>query len=153
MAMHTKIPPPLVMVLFGTLIYLEDKYFPLSIKIEFDEQAITTFCFFIVGACIIALGMLEFSKAKTTVDPLRPERASALVNTGIFRFTRNPMYLGMLIFLIAWCTKLGDVLGLFIIPFFMWYMTVFQIKPEEQAMQKIFGDEFSEYKKRVRRWL
>ena len=150
--MKNKIPPPIIMSLFGLLIYLEDKYFFASILIEFDKQRITTICISIVAACIIALGMLEFSKAKTTVDPLRPERASSLVNTGIFKFTRNPMYLGMAIFLIAWCIKLGDILGLAIIPFFIWYMTVFQIKPEEKAMQKIFGEEYLNYKTRVRRW-
>ena len=151
--MKTKIPPPIIMLFFGALIYFEDKYFPISVSIEFDEQRIVTICNFIVGACIMALGMLEFGKVKTTVDPLRPERSSSLVNSGIFRFTRNPMYLGMVVLLIAWCCKLGDLLGLLIIPFFMWYMTVFQIKPEEEAMQKLFGDEFLNYKNKVRRWL
>lgn len=151
--MKTKIPPPVIMFLFGVFIYLEDRYFPIGISVQFEGQRITTICIVIVAACIIVLSMLEFTKAKTTVDPLRPERASSLVSSGIFRFTRNPMYLGMAILLIAWCCKLGDLLGLFIIPFFMWYMTIFQIKPEEEVMLTLFGDEYADYKKRVRRWL
>jgi len=151
--MKNKIPPPLIMLFFGLLIYLEDKYFLLSITAEFDHQRIYTLCFGIIGICIALLGLFEFQKAKTTVNPHHIHKASSLVTTGIYRITRNPMYLGMVFLLIAWCIKLGDLLGLFIIPFFMWTMTNLQIKPEEAAMTKLFGQEFENYKKKVRRWL
>ena len=152
--MKNKIPPPIVLALFGLLIYLEDKYFFVSITAELDHQRIYTLCVAIVGFCIIALGMLEFHKAKTSVNPLKLDKSSTVVNSGIYRFTRNPMYLGLVILLIAFCVKLGDVFGLiFIVPLFIWYMTMLQIKPEEEAMSKLFGAEYEIYKGKVRRWL
>ena len=152
--MKNKIPPPIVLALFGLLIYLENRYFFISITLELDSQRIYTLCVAIVGFCIIALGMLEFQKAKTSVNPLDLNKSSSVVNSGIYRFTRNPMYLGLVILLIAFCVKLGDVFGfIFIVPLFMWYMTKFQIKPEEEAMTKLFGAEYEIYKGKVRRWL
>ena len=152
--MKNKIPPPIVMALFGLLIYLEDKYFFASVTVELDNQRIYTLCVAIVAFCIIALGMLEFQKAKTSVNPIDLSKSSSVVNSGIYRFTRNPMYLGLVILLIAFCVKLGDIFGLiFIVPLFMWYMSKFQIKPEEEAMAKLFGAEYEIYKGKVRRWL
>ena len=152
--MKNKIPPPIVMALFGLLIYLEDKYFFISITLELDHQRIYTLCIAIVGFCIIALGMLEFHKSKTSVNPLKLDKSSSVVNSGIYRFTLNPMYLGLVILLIAFCVKLGDIFGLiFILPLFIWFMTKFQIKPEEEAMAKLFGEDFLAYKRKVRRWL
>ena len=152
--MKNKIPPPIVLALFGLLIYFEDKYFFVSITAELDHQRIYTLCIAIVGFCIIALGMLEFHKAKTTVHPLKLDKSSSVVNSGIYRFTRNPMYLGLVILLIAFCVKLGDIFGLiFILPLFIGFMTKFQIKPEEEAMAKLFGEDFLAYKRKVRRWL
>ena len=152
--MKNRIPPPIVMALFGLLIYFEEKYFFVSITTELDSQRIYSLCTAIVGFCIIALGMLEFKKAQTTVNPLNLNQSTSIVSSGIFKYTRNPMYLGMVVLLIAWCIKLGDILGLvLIVPLFMWYITKFQIKPEETAMTKLFGAEFEVYKTKVRRWI
>ena len=108
----------------------------------------------LVGILIIALGVREFRRSRTTVDPLRPERASALVDSGVYRVTRNPMYLGMLLLLIAWAAWLAHWPaalagpGLFVVLLNRW-----QIAPEEAALDARFGKAFADYRRSVRRWL
>ena len=98
-------------------------------------------------------GIWEFRKAKTTINPTSPEKASYLVSGGIYRVTRNPMYLGMQFILIATIFKFGNYYGFIALPLFILYITQFQIKPEERIIEKIFGEEYCQYKKKVRRWL
>lgn len=98
-------------------------------------------------------GVLAFRRARTTVNPWRPERASALVDTGIYRHTRNPMYLGLLLGLLGWAVYLGSLLALLLALAFVPWMNRFQIGPEERALERIFGDDFAAYRRRVRRWL
>ena len=92
-------------------------------------------------------------KNQTTINPLNPYQASFLVNSGIFGFTRNPMYLGMLLILMSISFKFNILGGILICILFKIYITRFQIMPEEEAMEKIFGKDFVEYKKKVRRWI
>jgi len=88
------------------------------------------------------------------VNPTKPSDASSLVVQGIYRVSRNPMYLGVLLLLIAWGIYLEHLIVVFVLPAaFVIYMNKFQIEPEEQALQKLFGDDFASYKKKVRRWI
>ena len=107
----------------------------------------------LVGALVSILGVVSFKRAKTTVNPMKPESTSSLVVAGIYRVTRNPMYLGFLLILLGWAAWLSNVLALLPIAGFVIYMTVFQIRPEERALEALFGPEFAAYKKRVRRWI
>lgn len=109
-------------------------------------------CLFL-GGFIAVSGVIEFRKAKTTVNPINPEKASSVVNSGIYRYTRNPMYTGLLFVLIAWGCFLDNFFSLLIIFVFLLYMTQFQIKPEEQILESIFGNDYIRYKEKVRRWL
>lgn len=106
-----------------------------------------------VGGVISLLGVWEFRRKKTTVDPTQPQKASQLVNSGIFKYTRNPMYLGMLLVLLACLLKYFSVLGMLFVPLFVLYMTQFQIKPEENIIEGIFGQPYQDYKQAVRRWI
>jgi protein-S-isoprenylcysteine O-methyltransferase Ste14 len=105
------------------------------------------------GMLVAFAGIWEFRKAKTTIDPTKPEKASYLVSGGIYRVTRNPMYLGMQLIIIAAIFKFGNYYGFIALPFFILYITQFQIKPEERIIEIIFGEEYVLYKKKVRRWL
>ncbi len=106
-----------------------------------------------IGGLLAVSGIRRFKKVKTTVNPLKPARASSLVTSGVYKKTRNPMYLGVFFLLIGWGFFLGNAYSL-IFPFlFCLYMTRFQIQPEERALEAIFGEEYLKYKKRVRRWL
>ena len=107
----------------------------------------------VLGIAILLAAVLNFSQNRTTVNPLEPEQAEKLVTTGVFRFTRNPMDLGLTLILFSWALYLANALALTGPALFVCSITVLQIKPEEEALRKIFGKDYSEYRMRVRRWL
>ena len=98
------------------------------------------------------LGLFQFHRAKTTTNPIDPDKASNLVVNGIYRYTRNPMYLAMLLLLIGFGLKLGNAFNAITAAGFVYYMNHFQIKREEEALSKLFGKEYSLYLKATRRW-
>lgn len=106
-----------------------------------------------LGVLVALLGFSALSQANTTINPVNPEKASAVVTGGIYRFTRNPMYVGLTALLIAWTIWLSEPWALLGPIAFMLYMTRFQIIPEERAMSSKFGRAYDEYRNRVRRWL
>lgn len=112
-----------------------------------------SFFFFIVACLIGFVAVVHLFKRRTTIHPHEPEKTSSLVTSGIYGFTRNPMYLGLFFFLIAWGFYLSNIPSFFICVIFVLYITRFQIKPEEKALERIFGDDFIQYKNKVRRWL
>ena len=95
----------------------------------------------------------SFKNQNTTINPIKIEKASSLVVSGVFRFSRNPMYLGMMFILFGLTLMFNLIGGIIFTLIFMLFITTFQIKPEEKAMEKIFGEEFTKYKKDVRMWL
>jgi protein-S-isoprenylcysteine O-methyltransferase Ste14 len=105
------------------------------------------------GAAIGAAGVWSFHRARTTVNPRRPHASSTLLTTGIYRHTRNPMYLALLLVLIGWGLYLANVYALLLAVTFVPYMNRFQIRPEERALRHTFGQQFRDYCGRVRRWL
>ena len=107
----------------------------------------------LAGGLIALAGVWEFRRARTTINPLAPQRASALVQTGVFGLTRNPMYLGMLMLLMGWAAYLGNAVSLLELPLFVWLLNTLQIKPEERILQDRFGEHFTRYAARVRRWV
>ncbi|MEK8084825.1 isoprenylcysteine carboxylmethyltransferase family protein [Aquabacterium sp. A3] len=98
-------------------------------------------------------GLYEFWRFKTTVNPLSPARASQLVTRGVYRITRNPMYVGLALNLLAWALYLDKPLTLLGPVAFMAYITRFQIQPEEQALLGLFGEPYAHYMQSTRRWL
>lgn len=106
-----------------------------------------------LGAGVALAGVRAFRRAKTTVNPFTPEKSSALVVQGVYRLSRNPMYLGMLLALAGWAYVLGSVPALVVLPMYTAYMNRFQIQPEECLLAEKFGDAFAAYQQRVRRWV
>ena len=106
-----------------------------------------------IGGMFGVAGLYSFYRARTSFDPHKPDKASALVTSGIYRISRNPMYVGLGIILGAWAIWLGSLLSMVGVVLFMLYITRFQIVPEERAIEEKFGEEFEEYKSKVRRWL
>lgn len=150
--MNVRIPPPIYMGVFGLLIYLSDKGYPLDLLPDSLGLLLSALC--LLGASIFLLDSLfGFIRNKTTVNPLQPGKASALVLTGVYRVTRNPMYLGMALLLLALTAFLGNPIGLLFVLAFMLLIHKVQIKPEEAALVKKFGMEYEEYMKQVRRWI
>lgn len=107
----------------------------------------------LIGAAVILGGVVAFRLAGTTVNPLKPGSSSRLVTSGVYAWTRNPMYLGFLLLLLAWAMYLGHLLAPVFLPAFMLYLNRFQIEPEERALTALFGRDFTAYASRVRRWL
>ena len=110
-------------------------------------------CLGLTGIVVMAAGVSAFSKSKTTVNPLKPEEATSLVISSIYTRTRNPMYLGLLLILTGIALFLGSALAFCVLPFYVLYMNLFQIIPEEEALTKLFGDQFNSYCGDVRRWI
>lgn len=108
----------------------------------------------VVGLSFDILGIIAFFKRKTTINPLTPHKSTVLVTEGVFRVTRNPMYLGLALVLTAWGLWLHSLLPVLLGPtLFVLYITRFQIKPEEEMMLKLFGESYRNYVRAVRRWI
>ena len=106
-----------------------------------------------IGLALDLAGLISFMQARTAVNPLKPDRASSLVSTGIYCVTRNPMYLGLLLMLFGWATFLANGLAYLVALLFVPYINRFQIGPEERVLVEKFGAGFCDYKTRVRRWI
>jgi protein-S-isoprenylcysteine O-methyltransferase Ste14 len=106
-----------------------------------------------LGLVLDMSGLVAFVRRHTTINPLRPANSSALVTGGVYRFTRNPMYLGMACLLSAWAVWLGSLAGFAGPLVFVLYITRFQIRPEERILGGLFGQAFTDYCERVRRWI
>jgi len=106
-----------------------------------------------LGGVVAAAGVIAFRRERTTVNPMTPHAASSVVCSGIYRVSRNPMYLGFLLALAGWAVYLSNAGAAVLLLGFIAYMTQFQIKPEERALRAKFGSEFEQYVSRVRRWL
>src|SRR5664279_3386787 len=92
-----------------------------------------------VGAAFSVGGVIAFRRAKTTVNPMKPEAASSLVSSGVYRATRNPMYVGLLLVLVAWAVFLSSFLALLGPLAFIACIGRFQITPEERVLSALFG--------------
>ena len=150
--MKTKIPPPIVATLFALIMWGLDRLVPMDM-LSAGTTAVIVPVLILVGLGIMTLAMQRFRKAGTTVNPLDPSRASSLVSSGIFGRSRNPMYLGMLILLTAWAIWLGNAANVITLYLFFSFMTRFQIKPEEEALIKLFGEEYEAWCEKVSRWI
>ena len=150
--LENKIPPPIVTLLFMIVMWFFAK---VGFTFELGQfvRGSVVLVFFVLGVGFGILGLFSFKQAATTINPLQPELATSLVTSGIYRITRNPMYVGVSFCLLAWGVYLSSILALCWIPLFIAYITRFQIVPEERALVKKFGVKFENYKAKVRRWL
>lgn len=147
-----KIPPPVYLLLFAGLMWLVNNWLPVFRLVPEPWNR--------AGLVLIATAVLVdfwslglFFRAHTTFNPIHPERSRALVTTGPYRYTRNPMYVGMLIILTGWGIYLGSIAPFLLLPFFVLTLTVQQIIPEEKVLEQTFGSAYLDYKTRVSRWL
>lgn len=146
-----KIPPPVYMLFMAGMMWLLDRYLPINEFILMPWNQLG-FGIIIVAIATDGLSLLLFFRARTTVNPLHPEKANILVTTGLYEWTRNPMYLGMLLVLLGWAIVLGSISPFIALPIFTVVLTIQQIIPEEIALEHKFGKSYSDYKQSVRRW-
>lgn len=149
--MELKLPPVLVLFIFALGMYLLDRFLPFGDFDFFGKFYLKALLMFLaVLASLFSLAQFYFSK--TTVDPTKPNSASKLVTNGVFKYTRNPMYLAMLLILLSFGLHLGNAFNVLLAAGFVAYMNRFQITPEEQALLHIFGKDYQQYCTKVRRW-
>lgn len=146
------IPPPLVMLASGLLMWALAQVSP-ALSLPGTLRIAGVMVLIILSSAIALAGVVAFRRAETTIHPLRPERTTALVQNGIYRFSRNPMYLGLLGILLAWSLWLAAPLALLGPLLFVVWIQRFQIIPEERALKARFGAEFEAYRRRARPWI
>jgi protein-S-isoprenylcysteine O-methyltransferase Ste14 len=146
------IPPPLLAALFAAAMWLCARWLP-DLTVQFTGQTIAAMAAVAAGVAPVAAAWAQFLQARTTANPIHPERASSLMTHGVFGLTRNPMYLGLALALFGWVLWLGNGACALLLVGFVGYITRFQIIPEERALRANFGEQFDAYARRVRRWL
>lgn len=154
--LETRIPPLALVFIFAFIMYAVSHYaYPTFVipQAALAVQKPVYTLFTLTGFALTILGVLSFRKAKTTVDPRDPNKSNSLVVVGVYKLTRNPMYIGFLFCLIAWGIYLNDAMSLAFAFLFIPYMNRFQIKIEERFLEQNFGQAFLDYKAQVRRWL
>ncbi len=148
--LELRVPPVIVVLICALLMRLTASWEQL-LAFTLGRQLATAIG--ITAVIVVASGIWAFGRAQTTVDPTSPEKASRLVDRGVFSFSRNPMYVGFALGLVAWAIRLGSATALLLVVSFVIYLTRFQIIPEERALRTRFGAEYDRYCSRVRRWL
>ncbi|MFO1313931.1 MAG: isoprenylcysteine carboxylmethyltransferase family protein [Burkholderiales bacterium] len=152
MRLENRVPPPAIALITAAAMWAES-FLPPALADGGLAQRLIAAVLSAAGLAVAALGVLKFRAHGTTIDPTHPERAATLVVSGVYRYTRNPMYVGFTLMLVAWAIQLGSAWALGGPLVFVWYMVRFQIGPEERALRTKFGSEFETYASRVGRWL
>lgn len=150
--LELKVPPVAVFIVLMVIVNRLAHAFT-GLTISLPAPGVVFLLCFIASGIIGIAGVVEFRRSKTTVNPIKVESASTVVDTGIFSYSRNPMYLALLLLLIGFSYWHQNILSIIFACSFIYYMNRFQIKPEERALEKLFGAEYLDYKQRVRRWI
>ena len=148
--MNNKIPPPIIALVCALGILFSKPFFKEYSNVNNSSISIL---FFLIGIACFFFAIKLFKKHNTTISPLKPEKATSLIVSGIYMYSRNPMYLGMLFILISTSIRFNIIGGIISISTFIIYITKFQIIPEEEQLKRIFGEKFLNYKKKTRMWL
>ena len=136
--LELRIPPPIVGLIVGGGMWTV-AHLPPILPLPWLARLLVAVVLVTIGAAVAIGGVMSFRRARTTVNPLKPETSVALVSTGVYSFTRNPMYLGMALALFAWAVYLSSVWSLLGPVLFALYITRFQIVPEERVLDGLFG--------------
>lgn len=151
-ALELKVPPVVLAAIVGVGMWGAAKALP-GLAVAVPASTAVAGLLVALGGAVGLAGVVAFRASRTTVDPTRPARASSLVHAGVYRRTRNPMYLGLALGLAGWAIHLSNWAAVALLPVFVAYMTRFQIKPEERALLEKFGPSFAAYLASVRRWI
>lgn len=151
-ALELKVPPVVTVLLLGAIMGATAWLMP-AWRLALPMSGILAACLAVAGLVIALLGVVACRRAGTTVHPLKPQATSCLVVSGIYRRTRNPMYLGMLLALLGWGVLLANAAALVLAATFVPLMNRLQIGPEERALAARFGADFAAYRATVHRWI
>ena len=147
--MNLKVPPLLLVAIFAGAMYGLARLVPAA-GFALPGRVAVSAGLGILGLLIVAAAVISFRRQRTTVNPMTPEASTAVVTGGVFRFSRNPMYLGMLLALAGWAAYLANATAFLLLPVFVVYLNRFQIRPEQRLL---LGPQYSRYMAAVRRWV
>lgn len=147
-ALETRVPPPLVALVLGAIAWAIG-----GPALDIPGRTVVAILAAGLGLAIEIVAALAFVARRTTLLPWAPARTETLVTSGLFRFSRNPMYLGQALLLAAWVLYLGTWIAWLALPAYVLYMNRFQIGPEERILAAKFGADYESYRARVRRWI
>jgi protein-S-isoprenylcysteine O-methyltransferase Ste14 len=147
-----KIPPLGLVVIAAALMWIASSASP-AFDVFLPAKSLVAASLALIGALTCLAGVASFRRAKTTVNPMKLNSTSSLVISGIYKYTRNPMYLGFVLVLLGWAAFLSNLAALALLPAFILYINCFQIMPEEHMLACLFPHAFPEYRARVRRWI
>ena len=145
-----KIPPPILVIILTSLVYFSSTKLEL---IYLPYRQIVSVIILIIGLIVIVSPVVDFIKSKTTVNPVKFKNVNRLVTTGIYRYSRNPMYLGMILIVISTTVYYLNFLSVFSPLIFYIWINKFQINREEIFLEDKFGSEYLKYKSKTRRWI
>lgn len=146
--LEAKVPPPLLVILLAGIVWLSPRaQAPAGVLPAVGVALI------VAGLGINAFSKVPYRRAGTSVSPIRPDSATALITSGPYRFSRNPMYLGYALALLGWAVWLAQPMGLLAFAGFIAYITRFQIMPEERYLSSLFPTQYAAYSREVRRWI
>jgi protein-S-isoprenylcysteine O-methyltransferase Ste14 len=151
-ALALKVPPVAQVIITAAAMYGVSKMVP-ALTFSLNGSTALAVGLGVMGMSLGVMGVTQFRKAQTTPNPQALEKVSSLVTSGIYRYSRNPMYLGLVLILLGWAFYLSHFLAFVLLPVFILYMTRFQIQPEEQMMARKFGKTYQAYLNKVRRWI
>ena len=151
-ALALKVPPVAQVIITAAAMYGVSKMVP-ALTFSLNGSTALAVGLGVMGMSLGVMGVTQFRKAQTTPNPQALEKVSSLVTSGIYRYSRNPMYLGLVLILLGWAFYLSHFLAFVLLPVFILYMTRFQIQPEEQMMARTFGKTYQAYLNKVRRWI
>lgn len=146
-----KTPPPVYVLLIGIIMWLLNRYIPIATLFS-PPWTKLAYLPIILALLVDIISLIQFFQAHTTFNPMRPDKSESLVTTGMYHFSRNPMYVGLLCWLIGWGILLGSLSPFLMLPVFVWLITTQQIMPEEQILLTKFGDQYQDYMMSVKRW-
>jgi protein-S-isoprenylcysteine O-methyltransferase Ste14 len=151
-SLELRLPPPVVAVLAGLLMWLAAKALP-ALDFHVPAHSALAAAIGIAGLLVGVVAFFQFRRVGTTPNPLKPHESTTLVMTGMYRWSRNPMYLGDVVILVAWALWLANAAPFVFLPLFVAYINCFQIAAEERVLRSRFGAAYVDYCKRVRRWI
>ncbi len=151
--LELKIHPPIILILCGAIAWLISNSVAPPVPIGRPIATVFAMIAAITGVVLAASAIYQFFRLKTTIEPTKPDETSSLVTEGVFRLSRNPMYLALLLLLTGWVIYLGNLYGLLAPVIFFGYISRFQIQPEERILASKFNDAYSVYRSQVRRWI
>ena len=151
-ALELKVPPVAQVIIAAAAMYGVSKMAP-TLTFSLSGSTILAVGLGVIGLSLGIMGVSQFRIAQTTPNPQALEKVSRLVTSGIYRYSRNPMYVGLVLILSGWAFHLSHFLAFVVLPIFVLYMTRFQIQPEERVMARKFGKTYQDYVSCVRRWI